>query len=172
MCSFFMIVKPKSPPAGTPCCAPVAPSTPSPSPLPQADNSACLSGLQFPPVVPMIDHEPGHAAIDADVFPCDEACLVGAEEEHHVRDVQGIAHPLDRLLDCVRPLVDAEGSVDPAGRDGIYPHLAREADSQRMGEGGDAPFGRRIAFRLRLAYAVAGRGDIVDASLTYFGNTS
>lgn len=29
-------------------------------------------------------------------------------------DVQRIAYPLDRLLDCIRPLVALEGSVNPA----------------------------------------------------------
>lgn len=112
----------------------------------------------------MIDHEPGHAAIDADVFPRDESRPVGAEEERHVRDVQRIAHPVDRLLDCVRPFIASEGSVDPSGRDGIYPHFTRETDSQRMSKGGNAPFGRCVAFRLRLAHAVAGRRDIDDGA--------
>ena len=54
----------------------------------------------------MIYHQLGHAAVDADILACDEACLVGAEEQHHIGDIKGISHTAAGLLICVGTLVD------------------------------------------------------------------
>ena len=50
--------------------------------------------------------------------------------------------------DRVRALVDGVVGVDPAGGDGVHPHLARQAHRQGVGQGGDAPFGRCVALSL------------------------
>ena len=108
----------------------------------------------------MVDHLPGHAAVNADVLSSDEARLVRTEVEHHVGDVQRISHPAGGLLDGVRPLIDGKAGVDPAGGDGVHPHLSRQAHRQGVGQGGDAPLGRRIALGLGLAHPVPGGGDV------------
>ena len=69
-----------------------------------------------PSPIPVIDHLPGHAAVDADVFAGDEARLVRAEEQHHMGDVHGIPHPTGRLLHGIRPFVYPVRRVDPFGR--------------------------------------------------------
>ena len=43
-------------------------------------------------MLPMVDHELGHAAIDADIFAGDKACLVGAEEQRHFGNIVQLAH--------------------------------------------------------------------------------
>ena len=114
-------------------------------------------------MVAVVDHLPGHAAVDADVLAGDEARPFGAEEQRHVGNVHGIAHAAGRLLDGVRAFVDPAAGVDPAGGDGVDPNPARKADGQGVGKGGDAALGRRVALRLGLAHAVP-RGRDVDDS--------
>ena len=111
----------------------------------------------------MVDHQAGLAAVDADILAGDETSLVGSQEQHHVGDIQGIAHPAHRLLDGVGAFVDGVVGVDPAGADGIDPDFSSEADCQRVGQGGDAALGGGVAFGLGLAHAVPGRGDVDDA---------
>ena len=103
----------------------------------------------------MVDHQTGHAAIDADVLACDETCLVGAKEEHHVGDVEGIADTSCGLLNGIGTLIDGVGGVDPSRGDGVDAHLSGKTDCQGMGQCGNATFGCRVAFGLRLAHAVA-----------------
>ena len=110
----------------------------------------------------MVDHLAGHAAVDADVLAGDEASLVGAEIQHHVGDVQGIAHAARRLLHSVRAFIDCVLGVDPARGDGVDAHLPRQTDRQRVGQGGDATLGGRVALGLRLTHTVAGGGDVDD----------
>ena len=45
--------------------------------------------FQFPTIIPVIDHLAGHATVNADVLTCNEACLVGTEEQHHIGYVHG-----------------------------------------------------------------------------------
>ena len=45
----------------------------------------------------MVDHLPGHAAVDAAVLAGDEPRLVRAQVQRHVGDVRRIAHPLGIL---------------------------------------------------------------------------
>jgi hypothetical protein len=40
------------------------------------DELAQRSSIQLPTMIPMVDHEPGLATVDADVFAGNEACLV------------------------------------------------------------------------------------------------
>ena len=108
----------------------------------------------------VVDHELGHAAVDADVFTGDEAGLVGAEEQGHFGNVLGFAHPAHGLLSGVRAGDVAAGGVDPAGGDAVHPGLARKANRHGVGQGGDAAFRGGIAFRLRLAHAIPGGGNI------------
>ena len=99
---------------------------------------------QTPPVVPVVDHLAGHATVDADVLAGDEAGLVGAEIQHHIGDVQGIAHAARRLLHGIGTLIDGVLSVNPARGDGVDAHLPRQTDRQRVGQGGDATLGGRV----------------------------
>ena len=78
-----------------------------------------MSGVQRPAMVAVVDHEPGLAAVDADVLAGNKASLVGGQEQHYVGDVQGIAHPACGLLDGVGAFVESVSGVDPAGRIGI-----------------------------------------------------
>ena len=110
----------------------------------------------------MVDHLAGHAAVDADVLAGDEARLVRAEEQHHVGDVQRVAHPPGGVLGGVRTLIYGVVGVDPAGGDGVHPHPARQTHRQRMGQGGDTALGCGVAFGLGLAHPVPGRGDVHD----------
>ena len=43
----------------------------------------------MPSEIIVIDHLPGHAAVDTNVFARDEACLVGTEIQHHIGNVHG-----------------------------------------------------------------------------------
>ena len=92
----------------------------------------------------MVDHLAGHSAVDADVLAGDEAGLVGAEIQHHVGDVQGIAHASRRLLPSVGTVIDGVLGVDPARGDGVDAHLPRQADRQRVGQCCDATLGGRV----------------------------
>ena len=121
----------------------------------------CFS-FQRPPEVAVVYHLPGHAAVDADVLAGDEARLVRAEVEHHVRDVHRVPHAARGLLTGVRALIDCVVRVYPAGGDGIHAHPPSEAHRERVGECGDAALGRSIALRLRLAHPVARGGDVHD----------
>ena len=92
----------------------------------------------------MVDHLAGHAAVDADILARDEAGLVGAEIQHHVGDVQGIAHASRRLLHGVGTFIDGVLGVDPARGDGVDAHLPCQTDRQRVGQRGDATLGGRV----------------------------
>ena len=111
----------------------------------------------------MVDHKPGLAAINADVLASDETGFVGGQEQHHIGDVQGIAHPTGRLLDGIWAFENGVSRVDPAGRDGVDSHLSGEADCQRVGQSGNSALGSRVAFALGLAHPIPRGGDIDDA---------
>lgn len=92
----------------------------------------------------MVDHLAGHSAVDADVLAGDEAGLVRAKIQHHVGDVQGIAHTARRLLHGVGTLIDGVLSVNPARGDGVDAHLSRQTDRQRVVQRGDATLGGSV----------------------------
>ena len=56
-------------------------------------------------MIPMVDHEPRHAAVDADVLSGDEARFFRAEKQDHIRDIHWIPHAACRLLHGVRTLI-------------------------------------------------------------------
>ena len=87
--------------------------------------------FQTPSVIPMVYHLAGHSAVDADVLAGDETGLFGAEIQHHVGDVQGIAHTARRLLHGIGTFIDGVLSVNPAWGDGVDAHLSCQADRQR-----------------------------------------
>ena len=130
-----------------------------------ADSMSLLYalGIQRPTVVTVIDHKPGLTAINADIFAGDETGFVGSQEQHHVGDIQRIAHTACRLLDGVGALVDGVRRVDPAGGDGVDPHLSGEADCQCMGQSGNSALGSGVAFALGLAHPIPGGRNIDDA---------
>ena len=105
-------------------------------------------------MIAMVNHLASHAAIDADVLPRDEARFVGTEEHHHVGDVHRITYSANGMLNGIRPLIDSIGCIYPSWRYAVHMHLSCKADSQRMGQGGYAAFGSRVALGLRLAHAV------------------
>jgi len=49
-------------------------------------------------MIPVVDHESGHAAVDGNVLSVDEAVLLGAEEENRPDDVQGMADAFGGML--------------------------------------------------------------------------
>ena len=110
----------------------------------------------------MVDHLAGHPAVDADVLAGDEAGLVGAKIQHHIGDVQGIAHTARRLLHGVGTFIDGVLGVDPAWGDGVDAHFPRQTDRQRVGQRGDASLGGSVALGLRLTHTVAGGGYVDD----------
>ena len=76
---------------------------------PSGIQSQYRSGIQRPTVVAVVDHKPGLPAINADVLAGDETGFVGGQEQHHVGDVQRIAHPTRRLLDGIGAFIDGVG---------------------------------------------------------------
>ena len=114
-------------------------------------------------MVAVVDHEPGLSAVDADVFAGDEARLVGCQEQNHMGNVQGIAHPSGGLLGGIRAFIDPIVRINPAGTDGVDPHPSGEAHRQRMGQRRNAALGGGVTLRLGLAHSVPGRGDVDDA---------
>ena len=103
----------------------------------------------------MVYHLTGHAAVDTDVLACDEARLVGTEIEHHVRNIQGIAHTPDWLLHGIGTLVNGIGGVNPTRRNAVHANLARQTYGKSMGQCRNAALCSRVALCLRLAHAVA-----------------
>ena len=99
---------------------------------------------QTPPVVPVVDHLAGHAAVDADVLAGDEAGLVVPEIQHHAGDIHRVPHPTRWLLHSVGTLIDGVLGVDPARGDGVDAHLPRQTDRQRVGQRGDASLGGSV----------------------------
>ena len=71
--------------------------------------------VQGPTMVAVINHKSSLTAIDADVLAGDEACLVGCQEQHHIGDIQRIAHPACGLLNGIGTLVNGVGCIYPAG---------------------------------------------------------
>ena len=122
-----------------------------------------VSEIQRPAVIPLVDHQPGLAAVDAYVLVGDETGLARSQEQDHIFDIQGIAHTARRLLDGVRAFVGGVRGVDPAGGDGVDPDFSCKTGRQRMGQCGDAALGGGVAFGLGLAHAVPGGGNIDDA---------
>ena len=108
----------------------------------------------------MVNHEPGHATVDTDVFAGDETGLVGTEEQRHCRDVLGLSHPAYGLLGGVRAGDIAVGSVDPTGRNTVQPGFARKAHGHGVGQGSDPALCGGIALCLRLAHAIPGGGNV------------
>lgn len=64
-------------------------------------------------MIAMINHLSGHATVDADVFACDESCLVRAEKQHHIGNVQWIANTSCRLLHRICALIFLIVSIYP-----------------------------------------------------------
>ena len=52
-------------------------------------------------MIAVVDHECGHAAIDDQVLPVDEAVFIGAEEEHSPNDIHGMADALHGVLETI-----------------------------------------------------------------------
>ena len=73
----------------------------------------------MPSEIIVIDHLPGHAAVDTNVFARDEACLVGTEIQHHIGNVHEISYSSGGLLACVRAGVNGILCADPSGRNGV-----------------------------------------------------
>ena len=67
-----------------------------------------------------------------------------------------------RMLHGIGTLIDGVLGVNPSWRDGVDAHLSCQTDCQRMGQGGNATLGGRVALGLRLAHTVAGGGDVDD----------
>ncbi len=64
----------------------------------------------------MINHLFCHTAVNADVLPCYESCLVRAEKQYHVRYIERVSYPATRLLNSIRALVYRIIRINPARR--------------------------------------------------------
>ena len=53
----------------------------------------------MPAVIPVVDHKTGLTAIDADILAGNKASFLGGQKQHHIGNVQGIAHTTCRLLE-------------------------------------------------------------------------
>ena len=115
-------------------------------------------------MIAMVNHQAGHAAVNADVLASDEACFVRAQVHHHVSDIHGITDSPGRMLTGIGPLIDRIGGVYPARRDGIDPYTTCKADGERMGQSGNTALGSSVALGLRLAHAISRGGDVHDGS--------
>ena len=83
----------------------------------------------------MVYHKLCHAAVDADILACDEACLVGAEEHHHICNIKRITYTSAGLLRCIGTFVDFIGRIYPARGNGVHTHLICKTDRQCVSEG-------------------------------------
>ena len=108
-------------------------------------------------MVAVVYHLTGHAAVNTDVLASDEACLVGTEIEHHVCNIQRIAHTPDWLLHGIGTLVNGIGGVNPTRRNAVHTYLARQTNSKSMGQCGNATLCSRIT--LCLGWLIRSRED-------------
>ena len=92
-------------------------------PVRSAITLPCHLFIQRPAMIAMVNHLPGHATVDANILACDESCLVGAEEQHHIGDVHRVANTSCRLLHCICAIVLLIISVYPSWRNGVDPCL-------------------------------------------------
>ena len=102
----------------------------------------------------VVDHQLCHSTVNTDILSGYKACFIRAKKEHYIGDVHRIPHTAGRLLQCIRPLIGAVCCIDPARRDGVYPHFPRKTCCHSMGQSGDAALSSRVALRLRLANPV------------------
>ena len=106
-------------------------------------------------MITMVNHLSGHTAVDADIFACDESCLVGAEEQHHIGDVHRVANTSCWLLHRICAIVLLIISVYPSWRNGVDPCLVPKCDGKGVGEGSNTSLSSSLALCLRLTHAVA-----------------
>ena len=67
------------------------------------------------------------------------------------------------MLGGVRTGVLGVLGVNPARGDGVDPYFSGKAYSQRMGQGGNAAFGRGVALSERLTHSIPAGGNVDDA---------
>ena len=99
--------------------------------------------FQFPTAISVVNHLPGHAAVDADVLARYKAGLVATKEQHHIGNVHGITHSAGRLLRGIRAFVDGVCRIYPPRGNGVHPCFSRQTDSQCVGQCSNATFGFR-----------------------------
>ena len=91
-------------------------------------NAGAESAIpQAPAEFAVVDHLPGHAAVDADVFTRDKPSFLRAEKQRHLRDIHRVADPGDGLLHGIGAFVRAVFRVDPAGGEGVDAHFSCKA---------------------------------------------
>ena len=103
----------------------------------------------------MIYHELSHTAVNADVFACDKARLVRAEEQHHICDVERLAYTSAGLLISVGTLIHFSSGLYPPGRDRIDMNFSRKSHSKCVSECRNAALCSGVALSLRLAHSVS-----------------
>ena len=81
-------------------------------------------------MIAVVNHLPGHATVDADIFACDESCLVRTEEQHHIGNVHRVAHTSCRLLYGICTFIFLIVRVNPSRRNGVDPCLALQCGSE------------------------------------------
>ena len=75
--------------------------------------------VQFPAMVSVIDHQPGHPPVYTDVLTGDEPGPVRAKEEHQVCNILRVSDPSCRMLHGIRSFIFPVLRIDPSGRYGI-----------------------------------------------------
>ena len=99
----------------------------------------------------MIYHLLGYTTVDTDILACDESCLVGEEEQHHIGNIKRIAHTSAGLLISLGAFVDLIGRFYPPRRYGVHTHLTSKARCQSMSERSNTAFCSGVALGLRLS---------------------
>ena len=111
-----------------------------------------------PAVVVMVNHQFAHAAVNNDVFAGNKpSATIVTQEHHHLGDIFRRTYAPRRMLRFIRLAVlhwfisaVVCGGFYPAGADGIYPRMSRQAHAHGMGQREDTAFGRRVTFCVSL----------------------
>ena len=106
-------------------------------------------------MIPMVDHQPCHSAVDADILTRYEPGFSRTEIQHHIGDILWLSDSPAWLLHGIGARVGGSGRVDLSGRDRIDPDLSGKADRHRVRQRRDTALGSGVAFRLRLTHPVA-----------------
>lgn len=81
---------------------------------------------QRPSAVAVVDHLPGHAAVNTDVFAGNEPGLIRAEKQRHMGDIHGVFHPSCRMLKGIGAGILGIAVVNPTWGNRVYHHPPRQ----------------------------------------------
>ena len=78
-------------------------------------NAVSLSAFVSPAVISVVDHEPGHSAVDTDILACNESGIVRAKVQYHGSNIFRLADTAGRLLYGIRTFDIRSCRVYPSG---------------------------------------------------------